>query len=196
MSKPLHSSQDCTIPIHTGTHSVLDFIKSVIKETHTPSWLGSVPQNFGDRKTGTLKADEWRIFSTLYLPIALVLLWGKNSEHKSAAIADSLDIKLEHTMHLVQALTLACYRATTETRIDGIGHNLRNYLTDLPKVHPDARPSTNQHISLHLSSYMRLFGPVHSWWTYPFERLIGRLQQSPSNNRLGALLFISHIQIL
>lgn len=35
-------------------------IREVIKDMVTPSWLESVPHNFGDALAGTLKADEWR----------------------------------------------------------------------------------------------------------------------------------------
>ena len=27
-------------------------------------------------------------------------------------------------------------------------------------------------MALHLPDYLLLYGPVHSWWTFPFERLI------------------------
>jgi len=35
-------------------------IKDIIRDITTPSWLESVPNNYGDAATGTLKADEWR----------------------------------------------------------------------------------------------------------------------------------------
>ena len=62
---------------------------------------------------------------------------------------------------------------------------LRAYLSQLTDIHKSAKRVGNQHMSLHLSAYMKLFGPVYSWWTYPFERLIGRLQQVPTNNKFG-----------
>ena len=47
-----------------------------------PSWLQSVPRKFGDKSSGTLKADEWRTMATVYLPIlsacgARVLFTGR-----------------------------------------------------------------------------------------------------------------------
>jgi hypothetical protein len=41
-----------------------------------PSWFSTVPSEFGDSKMGTLKADEWQAFATVYLPTALVLQLG------------------------------------------------------------------------------------------------------------------------
>ncbi|KAJ7749097.1 hypothetical protein B0H16DRAFT_1725140 [Mycena metata] len=54
----------------------LKFIQCVIANTSTPAWVHSVPKNYGESNTGTIKADKWCILSTLYLPIALILLWG------------------------------------------------------------------------------------------------------------------------
>ena len=159
----------------------------MIENTSTPSWFSTVPVNFGETKTGTLKADEWRAFSTLYLPVALVLLWGAESTHPSETIASNLNSILDHTMSLVQAIWLACYRTTTEYRIKSMHSHLRDYLSKLKTFFPHATSKCNQHMALHLSEFMELFGPVHSWWTYPFERLIGRLQNVPTNNKFGTL---------
>lgn len=57
-----------------ATPEVLERIRQVIRDADTPSWLSSVPKNFGDAAAGTLKADEWRVFATVYLPLALVSL--------------------------------------------------------------------------------------------------------------------------
>lgn len=173
------------LQIVTGTHEVLDYINTVVDTTLTPSWITTVPKAFGESKTGTLKADEWRSYATIYLPIALVLLWNEGASHPSPAVGDALQATLDHTMHLVQALCLGCYRTTTRSRADRMHHYLRTYLSQLKDFHPQAKRLGNQHMSLHLASYMKLFGPVYSWWTYPFERLIGRLQQMPTNGRFG-----------
>ena len=65
----------------TSTPEVLYRIRTVIAECNTPSWLRSVPVNFGDTRAGTVKADEWRTLATVYIPLALVSLWGKGSHH-------------------------------------------------------------------------------------------------------------------
>lgn len=169
----------------TGTHEILNFIKLVISSTSRPAWLNTVPVGFGESKTGTLKADEWRSLSTIFLPIALVLLWGDGSKQPNLAIQAELSTVLEHTMHLVQALCLSCYRTTSDTRATRMHEHLRSYVGQLLEVFTEVRPVANQHMALHLGSFMQLFGPVHSWWTYPFERLIGRLQKMPTNNKTG-----------
>lgn len=94
--------------IKWGTLDVLDRIQSVIKTMDTPSWLRSVPSNFGSAAAGSLKADEWRTMATVYLPVALISLWGEGTTHDSPSIGESMRQCLDHSMELVSAVTLAC----------------------------------------------------------------------------------------
>jgi hypothetical protein len=73
---PLTSSE--SIP-RIVTPETMCYIQHVIKETIIPSWINSVPHNYGDVNAGTIKADEWHILSTVYHPIALVILWGDSN---------------------------------------------------------------------------------------------------------------------
>ncbi|KIK53087.1 hypothetical protein GYMLUDRAFT_77589 [Collybiopsis luxurians FD-317 M1] len=95
--------------ISTGTPETLLHIQKVIRETVTPSWLNSVPKDFGEPKAGSVKADEWRTLSTLYLPIALTTLWGDNNGLAPAddeSDSGHLFKALEHTMVLFQATVI------------------------------------------------------------------------------------------
>ncbi|KAF8833810.1 hypothetical protein BDN67DRAFT_1017155 [Paxillus ammoniavirescens] len=55
---------------------VLKRIHNIICNTSKPLWFGSVPSNFGEVSAGTIKADEWCSLITVYIPIALISLWG------------------------------------------------------------------------------------------------------------------------
>jgi hypothetical protein len=83
-------------------------IADVIKTTDAPSFVRSVPYNFGETKAGTIKADEWRTLTTVYIPIALVSLWGEGSVHRNSDIAASRRAILDHTMSLVSAIHIVC----------------------------------------------------------------------------------------
>ncbi|KAI0700643.1 hypothetical protein C8T65DRAFT_709616 [Cerioporus squamosus] len=41
----------------------------------------------------------------------------------------------------------------------------------------------NHHLSLHLYSCLLLFGPVHGWWAFPFERYNGLIANLNTNNK-------------
>ena len=173
-------------------------IREVVKHTVTPSWIYSVPHNFGDSAAGSLKADEWRSMSTIYLPLALVSLWGEGTSHASAEVGEKLRRILDHTMALVCAITIVCTRTVSQARAAAYCAYVATYIQDLQDLHPEATHHTNQHMAMHIYDFLQLFGPVHSWWCFPFERIIGQLQRTKINHRFGrpslfySLLLLSH----
>jgi hypothetical protein len=160
-------------------------IRDVIKHTITPSWINSVPYNFGDSAAGPLKADEWCTMSTIYLPLALVSLWGAGTSHPSADIGIKLRRVLDHTMAVVSAITLACLRTMSQACATAYRNYIAIYIRELQNLHPEATRCTNQHMAMHIYDFLLLFGPVHSWWCFPFERLIGQLQPITNNHKYG-----------
>ncbi|OSD02717.1 hypothetical protein PYCCODRAFT_1444830 [Trametes coccinea BRFM310] len=45
----------------------------------------------------------------------------------------------------------------------------------------------NHHLSLHLAACLLLFGPVHGWWAFPFERFNGILERLSTNNQTNQI---------
>jgi hypothetical protein len=163
-------------------------IKDVIRDTTTPSWLESVPNNYGDAAAGTIKADEWRNLSTIFIPLALISMWGEGTSHPSPQDAVTFRQILDHTMLAVSAISLACMRTMTHTRATAYINTMAQYLKDLIIIHPQTSYRPNHHMSMHLPHFLRLFGPVRSWWCFPFERLIGQIQRLLSNHKIGESL--------
>jgi hypothetical protein len=181
-----------TPPI-TVSPEIIDRIRNVIRTMETPSWFPSVPANFGDASAGTLKAAEWRALATLYLPVALISLWGEGSIHTTPEAARSAREVLDHTMLLVSAVILICYRSSTLARAQTMLEYLLAYTQDLRQLHKGINHHPIHHMALHLYEFILLYGPVRNWWTFPFERLIGTLQRLPQNHHFRDLhVTLSH----
>ena len=163
--------------------------KKVIKETTVPSWINSVPHNYGDAAAGVLKANEWWNLMTIYFPIALISQWD---EAFSGPIEQAAQFRrvLDHTMLVISVVSLACMRMMTQTHSDAYLSCLTQYLQDLQVLHPHASFVPNYHMVLHLPHFFCLFGPVRSWWCFPFECLIGQIQQLLSNHKVGKRTFL------
>jgi hypothetical protein len=43
-------------------------------------------------------------------------------------------------------------------------------------------------MALHVGQFLKRFGPVCGWWTFPFERLIGSMQRMNHNSRVGGMV--------
>ncbi|CAK5269091.1 unnamed protein product [Mycena citricolor] len=167
----------------------IHFIQCVIANTTTPAWVDSVPSNYGDSNAGTIKAAEWRLLSTIYLPIALVLLWGDQdpSDPQSTRLLQMLD----HTMSLFSAVILVCQYTMTPSRADKYRAFLKQWVDGLHANHPHTRSHAmrpNVHMAFHIYDFLILFGPIISWWSFPFERVIGLLQRINTNNHIGGEL--------
>jgi hypothetical protein len=174
------------IDVKTGSEDVLNHIRSVLSTMKTPAWFGSVTKEFGDPVAGTIKANEWKLLASLFLPVAFVTLWGDNDD----ASPDAYLFKriLKHTMALFQAVIIACKWRMTRQRADAFRTLLKEWVDGLQDLFPHVKshsPRTNMHVSFHLYDFFYLFGPMVSWWTFPFERLIGVLERVPTNDHIG-----------
>ncbi len=157
----------------------LRFVQKVIAKTTKPAWVNHVPTNYGEKGAGSMKADEWRLLATIYLPIALVLLWGGKDEKKEL---------LKQSMALFQATTIVCRYASTAERASNFRNMIKEWVDKLYACHPHTslhRKRTNAHMAFHIYTFLLLFGPVAGWWCFPVEKLIGVLQKINSNRHVG-----------
>lgn len=148
--------------------------------TLLPSWVSPVPSNVGETKAGKLTADQWKTFCTVHLVVSLPRLWGDDSMEN-----DRFRRLLENFMKLVTAVKLASMRVMTIQRADLYHWYMHEYLTSLRVLFPENDLVPNQHNSLHLSTFLKRFGPVHSWRTFVFERYNYLLQNIPTNQKFG-----------
>ncbi|KAJ7432499.1 hypothetical protein B0H11DRAFT_1632072, partial [Mycena galericulata] len=140
-----------------------------------PSWMTSVPpQVGGESSDGKLKSDQWRTLGTVYMPITLIRLWSTSEDPQRRELLDL-------TMDLVSAVILASSHVTSRANSEQCLAFLLSYRTKLKNLFPQYRCHPNHHMALHIPEFLLLFGPVHGWWTFPFERMIGKLQRVPTN---------------
>ena len=75
----------------------------------------------------------------------------------------------------------------TEARSKAYLNYMIQYISMLPKFHPNANIKPNHHMSMHVSLFMPLYGPMRSWWCFPYEWLIGQIQCLLSNHKIGQM---------
>lgn len=162
--------------------AILQKVRSVIQDTDVPSWLPYVPKDWGSAAMGTPTADEWRTMATVYFPIALIHSWqGEAADAEGRSRRQLLDL----TMCVVQATWLACRQRMSKVRRAAYLKCMCTYLHNLQTTVENATFRPNQHMSIHLYEFLDLWGPVYSWWCFPFERINGSLQRIATNKRYG-----------
>ena len=158
-----------------------------IRNTMRPTWHEGPPVNLGEKRHGKLKADQWRSCIEFDLPVSLAsLLQQARDDHRDRDVAH-LERVLESTMFLATAIQWATSHRTSSVHVEKYLHNMTRYLQTVRALRPDLNLHPNHHNALHIQEFLPLFGPMHGWWMYPFERVNGILQSTPSNFKLGIL---------
>jgi hypothetical protein len=99
-------------------------------------------------------------------------------------------------MSLLSAVTIASSHSMSLTLANSYLQHMQAYLAGLKTLFPEYRFHPNHHLALHLHQYLLLFGPVHAWWTFPFERMIGMLQRMQTSGKIGIFALTPHDLIL
>ncbi|KIN98785.1 hypothetical protein M404DRAFT_45430, partial [Pisolithus tinctorius Marx 270] len=110
---------------------------------------------------------------TVHIPLALISLWGAPDVNE---LKPGDKFILDHTMDLVSLVNIACSQIMSTQRANAYCSYIAHYVGNLKQVHLTFNLRPNHHAAFHIYDYLILFGPVHSWWTFPFERLISVLQ--------------------
>ena len=174
------------------TPQVIARIRDVLRQMTKPSWLNALPSDFaeyfGTATGGSSKASEWCMFFTVYLPVALVSLWGESGSHLEESNMVHLQKVLDNTMALVSAVSVASSHYMTSSQAGAYLDCIKTYVSGLSELYPHLEPRTNEHVAFRIHDFLWLYGPIWSWWCFPFERLVGILQGLNSNHKIGMFL--------
>jgi len=162
----------------------LKVIRDDIAATVRPRWHATPPPNLGQVSHGKLKADEWRSCFEFDIPVSLLRI--ETQRIASGRQTDEYRAKLVHsTFLLATAIRWATSHRMSTKHIEQYTKTMKNYLKTLKDLRPNQRFRPNHVNALLIGKYLRLYGPVRGWWMFPFERVIGNLQRSSTNNKLG-----------
>jgi hypothetical protein len=173
-------------------------IQKDIASTIRPTWRTSPPKNFGTPTHGKPKVDEWRACIEFDLPVSLVKLWLHEVEKSSVDESEKTRRRkmLESTMYLAMAIRWATSYQTSKKHAETCMFYMAAYIRGLRELRPHMDLHLIHHNTLHLPDFLSEFGPMHGWWMFAFERLIGILQKINTNFHFGKSIHVSHQQVL
>ena len=161
-------------------------IQQDIRDTIRPTWQTGPPANFGSPAHGKLKADQWRTCIEFDLPVSLVRMWETSNERD---VPEELRRRrqkvVESTMLLSMAIRWGLSHRTSEKPAHEYKRYMLKYLHTLRELCPNDDLHPVHHNALHIPDFLQRFGPMHGWWMFPFERLIGILQKVKTNFKIG-----------
>lgn len=149
----------------------------------TPSWVDTVPSRFGHASAGSVKAAQWKILFSIYIPVAALSLWCPRVPG-SEADADEHQKLLDCIMHLTCICVLVGKQDMTRRDAQTYLASLKSHVDLLRELFPGwILPS--HHLAFHIYDGLLEFGSARNWWTFPYERLIGQLQKLMHNHKHG-----------
>jgi hypothetical protein len=102
----------------------MEAVWSDMKHTQLPSWVGSVPSNWGMPKRGKLTANHWQVICMIHLPITLIRLWDGDTGRRQEL--------LKHFMDLVTAVKIANMCISTRSQVESYNTHMfldcKNYM--------------------------------------------------------------------
>jgi hypothetical protein len=159
-------------------------IRNDIISTIRPTYATIPPPDLGQPSAGKLKAGEWMALMEFDLPVTLVKILDTNP---------TLDVHIVQLIHATLYLAIAlCYgfsTVTSATHQEKYLEYMQKYLRIIRELYPQQHLRPNHHAALHFADFLRRFGPACNFWMLPFERIIGKLQNLPSNFKTGSCFF-------
>lgn len=160
----------------------LNAIRACLSDAVIPSWVERPPTNLGEKSHGKLKASEWFILFSIFLPLVLPEMWAKQSaSRKHVALLDNF-------YNLVTCTHIVCaYLVKPDDPTSYLEHYIR-YQKSSQTLFPNSGTRPNHHYAMHNTDLMRFWGPLMPLSEFAGERHNGSLQKIKTNNHLCALI--------
>ena len=132
-----------------------------MKHVDLPSDIGRIPAKIaiGNDGFSNLTADQWKTFIMIY---STTVLWD---------MLDDNDRKI--LGHFVRACNLLVARIITEDDLKEAQERLKDMAYLIERVYGPEFITSNIHLALLIPDCCRDYGPIYSFWLFPFERLNG-----------------------
>jgi hypothetical protein len=163
-------------------------LQSFTPQTTSPSWRTPPPSNLGEAKHRKLKADQWRSCIEFDGPAVMAQIRDFDKRGGEEATRVRRQKKLvEATLLLATAIRWATSHRTSAHHASQYMICITAYLNILKELYPNLAWRPNHHAALHIGPFLLNFGPMHGWWMFVYERIIGWLGKTNSNFKIGAL---------
>lgn len=170
----------------------LKYIHKLLSETTRPSWHTPPPSNLGEASHGQLKADQLRSSMEFDVPAAIAQIWVHDRQTSGDGEQVERQKRLaDGTLLLATAICWATSYCTSELRAAQYMKCMVAYLNIIKELYPNIAWRPNHHAALHIGPFLLLFGPMHGWWMFVFERVIGILQKTNTNEKIGELSLVT-----
>ena len=148
------------------TSNELDIIQNRVDEMDVPHGIGRIPNKISS-KFSSLTADQWRNWTNIYSLYALHNILP--SEHYSC-----------WSIFVEASIILSQYSISKED-LKKADEKLILFCQTFETLYGSQSCTPNMHLHCHIKECVLDFGPISSFWVFPFERFNGIMQSFLNN---------------
>ena len=157
------------------TAAELSRIHACITDAIIPSWVERPPRNLGEKSHGKLKADQWFVLFSIFLPLVLPEIWQTPSNNRHRSLLDNF-------YNLVTCTNIVCAYSVTLDSADAYLDHYIKYRQTSRTLFPKTGEHPNHHYAMHNSDLMKFWGPLMPLSEFSGERHNGNLQNIETNS--------------
>lgn len=146
------------------TKKDLGIIQDRVNSIIPPSGVGRIPSKISSNFT----ADEWKNWTLIYSMYALCPILPDNV--------------MKMWELFVKACTIICTRFITTEIVELAHHLFVQFNSTFQELHGSGDCTINMHLHCHLKETVLNFGPIYSFWCFPYEWYNGILRSYSTNN--------------
>nr|GAT42542.1 predicted protein [Mycena chlorophos] len=161
---------------HVLTAGSLATIREAIRNVTIPAHIDRPPTNLGQKDHGKLKADNWLVLFSVFLPLIVPELW-----HDGTQIQERL---LDNFHDLISATMIVCSYTVSQEKIEAYRTHYLRYLETSRELFPDLSVRPNHHYAIHNGDQMAWWGPLPQLSEWKYEAHNGNLQKIKTNNHI------------
>ena len=159
------------------TAAELNMIHACISEAVIPSWIERPPRNLGEKAHGKLKADQWFVLFSVFLPLVIPEMWQHLSDSRHCLLMNNF-------YDLITCTNIVCAYAVTPGSADTYLDHYIKYRESCQILFPNIGSRPNHHYAMHNPELMKFWGPMMPLSEFGGERLNGHLQKIKTNSHL------------
>ena len=169
------------------TDNEINQIQKCLKMITRPTWHWGPLITLGEAAHGKLEAEQWQWSIEFDLPVVFYKLWWLNCD---TDVQKAHQKKLVHsTMLLAMEIKWGMSHITSENHVRQCTKYMQAYLECVKEIFLYITWRPNHHAVLHIHEFLLRYGPIHGCWMFPFKWIIGTLQKTRTNNKMGQWLY-------
>jgi hypothetical protein len=166
----------------------MEFFRLALAEVVLPTSVGCLPSQLGNAKCGKLKASQWYTLFVYVIPLIVADIFVTNINR----IVESSNraLIMENIACLIQCTHIVNSRRIKDVHRKRFEDSYERYTLTSQKIFQHLSILPNHHYALHVPQQQELWGPLGEVAEFTGERMIGKLGEIRTNNRLGKSFFL------